>query len=195
MYQTSNRRDLWEEWIQWTFYFSMCHDRLNGSSLRLRIPLSRHRLVSLSSASEVQCLSEASQSPQTLSAALSLGLRQSQHGQTQAPVSPQQGLQQGLSGGLWANTEITVGIKECIWQKLDREAELVRREILKIKVAYYRKGEGSPWLPNSYSTRYFFFFALVVTLYWAFSDWTVHYTNVQGKILLLHYTFSKIYTE
>lgn len=75
--------------------------------------------VSWSLASEVQCLSEASQSPQTLSAALSLGLRQSQHGQTLAPVSPQQGLQRGLSGGLWANMEITVGIKECIWQKLD----------------------------------------------------------------------------
>lgn len=28
-------------------------------------------------------------------------------------------------------------------EKLGREAELVRREILKIKVAYY-KGEGSP---------------------------------------------------
>lgn len=28
--------------------------------------------------------------------------------------------------------------------KLSREVELVRREILKIKVAYYHKGEGSP---------------------------------------------------
>lgn len=42
-----------------------------------------------------------SQSPQTLSAALSLGLRPSQHGQTQTPVFPQLGLYSVASvGGL-----------------------------------------------------------------------------------------------
>lgn len=182
MYQTSNRRDLPEEWIQWMFYFSMCHDRFNVLPPCLRLMLSGQRFVSWSSASEAQCLT--SQSPQTLSAALSLGLRQSQHGQTLAPVSPQQWLQRGLREGLWANMEITVDIKECIWQKYWR----LRCHII-IKGRAARDLLASQKLFNS------LFFALVITLYWALSDWTVHYINVQGKILLLHYTFSKIYTE
>lgn len=181
MYQTSNRRDLWEEWIQWTFYFSMCHDRLNGSPYVWGY---RFCLLEFGKRSAVPFRSVAE--PTNPQCSPESRVKTEPTWTNTSPSFPSA----GAFGPTWRSQWVSRNAygKSSTW-----EAELVRREILKIKVAYYHKGEGSPWLPNSYSTRNFF--ALVVTLYWALSDWTVHYTNVQGKILLLHYTFSKIYTE
>lgn len=144
--------------------------------------------LSRSSASEARCLSEAHK------LSVQPWVKTEPTWTNTGPSFPTAGAPEGgLCRGLWANMEITVGIKECIWQKPIQE--LIHREILKIKVAYYHKGEGSPYIPSQLAI---YFFALVVTLYWALSDWTVHYTNVQGKkycfytIHFLKYIQSKI---
>lgn len=193
MYQTSNRRDLPEEWIQWTIYFSMCHDRLNFSPPMFAVNAFRTPLCLLEfgKQSAVPYVAE----PTNPQCSPESRVKTQPTWTNTSPSFPSAGAPAGPQRGTLSQHGDHSGYQGMHMEKLGREAELVRREILKIKVAYY-KGEGSPWLtyiPTAIQLA--IFFALVVTLYWALSDWTVHYTNVQGKILLLHYTFSKIYTE
>lgn len=111
MYQTSNRRDLPEEWIQWTFYFSMCHDRLNVSPpLRLRLPLC---LLEFGKQSAVPYVAE----PTNPQCSPESRVKTEPTWTNTSPSFPSAGAPAGPRlGGLWANMEITVGIKECIWQ-------------------------------------------------------------------------------
>lgn len=95
MYQTSNRTALRGMNTVNVSFFNVPR-QVKGNPPRLRLTLLP--ILRTSVCLEVQ---QESQSPQTLSAALSLGLRPSQHRQTQTPVFPQLGLYSVASvGGL-----------------------------------------------------------------------------------------------
>lgn len=150
MYQTSDGRALWEEWIQWMFYFSMCHDKLNDPTPpRLRLTLLR--------LTNPQCSPESRDKTEPTWTNTGTSLP------TAGDLEPTRRSQWVLRN---AYGKARLSAKETVRQVRtdDRpltSAMLIHWEILKVKVAYIITIKSETYIQRLFS---FLFFALVFAL-------------------------------
>lgn len=197
MYQTSNRRALWEEWIQWTFYFSMCHDRLND-------PLPLTFAVNVAPTALRTSLCRAKRIFQKHRRAHKPSVQPWVYRVKTEPTWTNTGTSFPTAGGL-EPTRRSQWVLRNAYGKVRLSAKETVRDLWPQPCSFIGKYWRLRWhllllLLSLHPTAIQLFFALVFALYWALSlsDWTVHYTNVQGKntaftlYIFLKYIQSKI---